>query len=161
MAYTDYLMATASTASLEEGIAAVLPCFWIYREVGRALSLRAQANNPYISWIESYSSEALSEGTDQAIAILDEIAEGASEEGRIRMESAFNRSALFELRFFEGAKRLDAVEDRGKEDGDPDDFDHWGRALANEVDKEGAEDRLKDCQLTRQGDREADACLVP
>lgn len=32
--YTQFLIATASTASLEEAIAAVLPCFWIYREMG-------------------------------------------------------------------------------------------------------------------------------
>lgn len=161
MAYTDYLMAVASTAPLEEGVAALLPCFWIYREVGRDLSKRTQANNPYMSWIESYSSEAFSEGTDQAIEILDEIAREASEEERIRMQKAFECSALFELRFFEGAKRPDAVEDCGKEDGDPHHFDHWRRALANEVDKESTEDRLKDRQLARQRDGEADARLVP
>ncbi len=38
LAYTRYLISTATTAPLEEAIAAVLPCFWIYREVGRAIS---------------------------------------------------------------------------------------------------------------------------
>ena len=43
LAYTQYLdRQVAATASLEEAVAAVLPCFWIYREVGLNIAARAQ-----------------------------------------------------------------------------------------------------------------------
>lgn len=73
MAYTQYLIATAATASLEEAVVAVLPCFWIYREVGRDLAACFNKENSYARWIETYSGEEYSQGTDQAILLLDEL----------------------------------------------------------------------------------------
>ena len=38
LAYTSYLLATAYGGSFADGLAAVLPCYWIYAEVGAALA---------------------------------------------------------------------------------------------------------------------------
>src|SRR6266568_5378133 len=40
LAYTSYLLATVSTGSYAEGVGAVLPCYWIYAEVGKELLRR-------------------------------------------------------------------------------------------------------------------------
>lgn len=114
MAYVQYLIATASTASLEEAIAAVLPCFWIYREVGHTILFSASKNNPYRSWIDTYSSQEFSEGTDQALSILDEVASGCSIHALERMEKAFEYSALFEWHFWNDAYERVVFSDASK-----------------------------------------------
>lgn len=106
MAYSQYLIATAATAPLEEAIAAILPCFWIYREVGRNISSHTVENNPYIRWIDTYSSQEFSEGTEQAISILNEIATKCSENSLARMQNAFEYSSLFEWHFWNDAYNM-------------------------------------------------------
>ena len=103
IAYTHYLIATAATASMEEAIAAVLPCFWLYREIGRNMVKHAHENHPYIQWIETYADPEISEGTDLAISILDEIASHCSSDIRTKMETAFVYGSLFEWHFWNDA----------------------------------------------------------
>jgi thiaminase/transcriptional activator TenA len=105
--YVQYLIATAATASLEEGIAAVLPCFWIYRDVGRHIAASANDTNPYSLWINAYSSQEFSEGTDLAISILDEIAATSSIHTLARMKTAFEQCSVFEWHFWDDAYRLE------------------------------------------------------
>lgn len=57
MAYTQYLIATTATAPLEEALAAVLPCFWIYREVGHHVAKHCMQANPYMRWIKTNVNE--------------------------------------------------------------------------------------------------------
>ncbi|MBI3683559.1 MAG: TenA family protein, partial [Acidobacteria bacterium] len=46
-AYTNHLMITAERGSFAEGLAAVLPCYWIYWEVGKELKKRGSRNRDY------------------------------------------------------------------------------------------------------------------
>jgi thiaminase (transcriptional activator TenA) len=103
LAYTQYFLATATTAPLEEAVTAVLPCFWIYREVGRHIAAHCKHANPYMRWIETYSSQEFSDGTDQAIFLLDELAGQASTGALERMKKAFEYSSLFEWHFWNDA----------------------------------------------------------
>ncbi len=111
VAYSQYLIATAATATVEEAVAAVLPCFWIYREVGRNIAAHATENNPYMRWIDTYSSQEFSEATDQAISILDEIAEQCSAKTLVRMENAFEYGSLFEWHFWNDAYHMTVFKD--------------------------------------------------
>ncbi|MDE0940491.1 MAG: carboxy terminal-processing peptidase, partial [Pirellulales bacterium] len=52
--YTNYLVATAQGEPVEVAVASVLPCFWIYWEVGRHIQTRAGPSNPYERWINTY-----------------------------------------------------------------------------------------------------------
>lgn len=106
MAYTQYLISTAATAPLEEAMAAVLPCFWIYRDVGRNIVTYCMHANPYARWIETYSSQEFSDGTDQAISLLDELASHCSIETLERMKKAFEYSSLFEWHFWDDAYKM-------------------------------------------------------
>ena len=50
-AYTSYLLATAYGAPFHEAVAALLPCYWIYWEVGQALERLGSADPLYARWI--------------------------------------------------------------------------------------------------------------
>ena len=83
--YIHFLRSTAALESVEIAVAAVLPCFWIYREVGDYI-YRTQntVDNPYEKWIDTYAGEEFSAAVDQAIAICDKIAENST--GAIRQK---------------------------------------------------------------------------
>ena len=106
MGYTRYLMATAASASLEEAMAAVLPCFWIYREVGRNIEKNAQKNNPYALWISTYASQEFSDVVDQAIGIIDDLANQCSPNMLMLMTEAFEYCTLFEWHFWNDAYQM-------------------------------------------------------
>ncbi len=105
--YTNYLLATASHRSVEEAVAALLPCFWIYREVGTAIHARAAADNPYRRWIDTYAGEDFSASVDRAIAITDDVAAGAAPATRERMRDAYLTSSRLEWLFWDSAHRME------------------------------------------------------
>ncbi len=106
-AYTNYLLATAAGRSYEEGAAALLPCFWIYRAVGTSISRKALPGNPYERWIATYAGEDFGRAVDRAIAITDEAAEQASPAAREAMARAFVTSSRLEWMFWDSAYRLE------------------------------------------------------
>jgi thiaminase (transcriptional activator TenA) len=55
--YVCYLLATAYAEPYEVLLGALLPCFWIYAEVGRDIHARAAPANPYQAWIDTYAGE--------------------------------------------------------------------------------------------------------
>ena len=71
-AYTSYLLATAYGGSFAEALAAVLPCYWVYAEVGAALTARvADGGTPgpmHRRWVETYGG---TEFTDLVRAVLE------------------------------------------------------------------------------------------
>ena len=57
LAYTSYLLAVAYGAPFHEAVAALLPCYWIYWEVGRALERAGSPDPLYARWIGTYAAE--------------------------------------------------------------------------------------------------------
>ena len=109
-AYTNFLVATAATATCTEAAAALLPCFWIYREVGNEIVRRSQdglAANPYRRWIEMYSGVEFDESVSRAIEIVDALAADAPEIEKQEMRRAFAKSARLEWMFWDSAYRLE------------------------------------------------------
>ncbi len=58
LGYNTFLLATAYHAPYEVLVAALLPCFWIYWEVGKHIMAVAASDNPYQAWIDTYADEA-------------------------------------------------------------------------------------------------------
>jgi len=104
--YVSYLLATAYAEPYEVVLGALLPCFWIYAEVGRDIHARAAPANPYQAWIDSYAGEALRAAVRAVIAATDEAAAGASPRLRERMHAAFTRATQLEWVFWDSAFRL-------------------------------------------------------
>lgn len=108
--YTSFLASTASDHVAVE-CAAILPCFWIYREVGREIIKRAKMEgNPFSEWIATYADEGFSRSTDLCISICDKLAADVSEEVRIRMTEAFLNASRLEWRFWNSAYNLESWE---------------------------------------------------
>lgn len=103
LGYTSFLLATAYHAPWEVLVAALLPCFWLYWDVGRAITTRAAPDNPYRAWIDTYADEAYGAAVQRVIAITDEAAAAASPALLARMRVAFIRCCQWEWLFWDGA----------------------------------------------------------
>src|SRR5215813_791868 len=103
LAYTSYLLATAYHEPWEVLVAALLPCFWIYWDVGSRIAKTAAANNPYRAWIDTYADEAFGEAVRTVIGITDTAAAATTEAIRARMMTAFIRCTQYEWLFWDGA----------------------------------------------------------
>lgn len=101
--YTNYILRMASLASVEEAVASLLPCFYIYNEVGKKMLTNLKLHNPYYDWIALYSSESFSLSVQSAINITNELASKASCALQEKMISAFVRATQLEWLFWESA----------------------------------------------------------
>lgn len=106
-AYTNFLLARAAVSPYEVGVAAILPCFWIYQVVGERL-LEAAGDldsHPYGDWIGVYSDPEFAEATAKARRIADGLAEAATAAVREQMVEAYVTAARYEWMFWDAAWR--------------------------------------------------------
>jgi thiaminase/transcriptional activator TenA len=103
LAYTSYLIAAAYHDPWEVLVAALLPCFWIYWDVGCAIARTAAPQNPYKAWIDTYADERFGEAVRTVIAITDRAADAATPTNRAKMLAAFTRACQYEWLFWDGA----------------------------------------------------------
>src|SRR3954466_8091683 len=103
--YVSFLLATAYAEPYEVVLGALLPCFWIYAEVGRDIHARAAPGNPYQAWIDTYAGEDFARAVAEMIAATDEAAAGASPALRERMHRAYAHATRLEWMFWDGAYR--------------------------------------------------------
>lgn len=104
-AYVNFMLAEAATGSFATLVGAVLPCFWVYREIGLAIKANGAANNFYQAWIDTYADESFGAATDRMIAIYDHCAAEAGAEDHARMEQRFLTCTRYEWMFWDGAYR--------------------------------------------------------
>lgn len=106
-AYTSHLYRVAASGSLGEIIAAILPCYWIYYEIGERLKYATPGTSIYQEWIAAYGSDWFSALVNEQLTLLDSIAETASEKEREKMKQHFIYSSHYELKFWEMAYTLE------------------------------------------------------
>ncbi|GAB6902260.1 bifunctional hydroxymethylpyrimidine kinase/phosphomethylpyrimidine kinase [Kineosporia succinea] len=94
--YLDHLR-SAVDQGYEHGVAAVLPCYWMYADIGARLD---PAGNPYADWITMYADPVFHESAAAARRITDRAAGAATPVVRESMWRAFERSAQLEREFF-------------------------------------------------------------
>ncbi|WP_300266269.1 bifunctional hydroxymethylpyrimidine kinase/phosphomethylpyrimidine kinase [Microbacterium sp.] len=105
-AYLDHLRSVGYRGSYDEVIAAVLPCYWLYADLGVRLhrgDLGAYAldpEHPYASWLQTYADDAFARATETAIGFVTARASAATEQTRERMLRAFEVAARHERAFF-------------------------------------------------------------
>lgn len=106
--YTSYLAKQLAQYPLSVAVAAVLPCFWIYQDVGDyILQHQTQHDNPYQDWINTYSSEMFAEAVQKAITIADELAEESTPKQQALMTESFLTATKLEYVFWDSAWRLE------------------------------------------------------
>lgn len=109
--YISFLIATAATRSTPVAVAALLPCFWVYRDVGQAIHARAAQDNPYRAWIDTYIGDDFDAAVNATLALTDRLADSADDGERDRMHATFARSTLHEWLFWDSAWRLECWPD--------------------------------------------------
>ncbi|KUF07446.1 bifunctional hydroxymethylpyrimidine kinase/phosphomethylpyrimidine kinase [Leucobacter sp. G161] len=103
--YVNHLLA-ASTKDYAEAAAAVLPCFWIYADLGQRLFAgeiheRAQSpDHPYAEWIATYDDAGFAADNETAIGYVTATASAATPATRERMWRAFEAGSIWEREFF-------------------------------------------------------------
>lgn len=100
-AYTSYLLATAYGGSFPEALGAVLPCYWIYWEVGKALLERGSPDPLYQRWIDTYGGEEFADVVRAVLAVTDRLEPSDGE--RARMARDFHRTSVYEWMFWQAA----------------------------------------------------------
>ena len=103
LAYTSYLIAAAYHEPWEVLVAALLPCFRIYWDVGCAIAQRAAPENPYRAWIDTYADERFGKAVETAVAVGDRAAAAVTATARAAMLAAFVRACQYEWLFWDGA----------------------------------------------------------
>ena len=105
-AYTNFLLATTSVQSLAVGAAAVLPCFWIYREVGKVVYQQSTPQNPFQAWIDTYAGDAFDDVVTQMLELTNRLADEASSYEQKKMADTFRESSRLEWYFWNDAYTL-------------------------------------------------------
>ncbi len=106
--YTQFLLTKSALDGVETAMAAVLPCFWIYKEVGDFIYANEQAeNNAYREWINTYSGKEFGLLVEKAIAICDDVAATCSAAQQQRMWEAFTMASKLEWMFWDSAYKLE------------------------------------------------------
>ena len=105
LAYTSYLLRIAYERPFEELLGAVLPCYWIYWEVGKHLERLGSPNPLYQRWIDTYASEEYAQVVRAVLAVTDEAVADLPESRRAPIRQHFVTTSRYEWLFWDSAWR--------------------------------------------------------
>lgn len=102
--YRSFLEAAVDGGDAATATAAMLPCSWVYNNVGLHIGEIAELEgNPYREWIEAYGDSEYGRMVSRMVSIADALAEASDEEGRKCMDKAFLDALGFEFAFWDYA----------------------------------------------------------
>jgi thiaminase/transcriptional activator TenA len=96
LAYTDFLLATASLRGVGETCAAMTPCMRLYAYLGQQLAQLGARDNPYQEWIDTYAAPEFEALAATLESLLDRYGSDAS-----AVRDAYRRAMQLELAFFQ------------------------------------------------------------
>ena len=109
LAYTSFLLRCVADG-YREGLAALLPCFWVYHDVGvkmlelRATTYRDATRAPQLdAWIDMYGGDAFADAVKRYRGLVEKAAAGADDATRARMTYNFRRACDLEWMFWKAA----------------------------------------------------------
>ena len=101
LAYTSYLLAAIYGGSYADGLGAVLPCYWIYWEVGKELQRRGSPDPRYQRWIDTYGGEEFGAAVRAVLAATDELGPVLAPRERERVHQHFRVTSRYEWMFWD------------------------------------------------------------
>ncbi|CAO5230964.1 TenA family protein [Frankia sp. AgKG'84/4] len=107
LAYTSYLLATVYGDSFLAGLAAVLPCYWVYARLGAELLAASSPDPLYARWIAAYGDPAFQAVAQRVIALTDRVGAEASPAERSRAARHFAVTTRYEWMFWDAAWRAE------------------------------------------------------
>ena len=100
--YRQLIEGTPNTA-----FAGMLPCAWLYQEIGERLITVGSPDPVYQCWIETYAGEIAVEGIKKERVLLDRLYEESTEKEQQQMIEAFVISSKLEYAFWGMAMTLE------------------------------------------------------
>jgi thiaminase (transcriptional activator TenA) len=107
LAYTSYLLKTAFLSDYPEVLGAVLPCYWIYWEVGKALLEHGSPNPMYQKWIDTYGGEDFGALVEAVLDLTDRVCDDLNPTQKVRVRAAFVATSRYEWMFWDAAWRME------------------------------------------------------
>jgi thiaminase/transcriptional activator TenA len=104
-AYASALLASCTRDSFLEGLAAVLPCYWIYARVGHHLGDVRSPHPVFARWIENYSGGTYDTAVAEVLDCVDRLGEHAGPAEVARCIERYQRGAQYEWMFWDAAYR--------------------------------------------------------
>jgi len=108
LAYNSYLLAAVRGGSYAEGVGTVLPCYWIYGEVGKHLLGVGSPNPRYQKWIDTYGGEEFDAEVRDVIAVTDALGPGLSAAERDLVRGHFHATSRYEWMFWDMGYRRES-----------------------------------------------------
>jgi thiaminase/transcriptional activator TenA len=108
LAYTSYLLAVAYGSPFHEALAALLPCYWIYWEVGKELERAGSADPLYKRWIGTYASEEFGSVVRAVLSATDQVGAALRPPEREAMKAHFVATSRYEWMFWDMGLRREA-----------------------------------------------------
>jgi thiaminase/transcriptional activator TenA len=105
LAYTSYLLATAYRGTFADGLAAVLPCYWIYAEVGAELLKHGSPDPRYQRWIDTYADDEYQTIVAEVLTLADNVGPDLSAADETCARAHFATTARYEWMFWDAAWR--------------------------------------------------------
>ena len=106
--YVSYLSPRPMREPYEVLLGALLPCFWIYAEVGRDIHARAAPDNPYRAWIDTYAGRGFSRRRSRRDRCHRRSRRQCLAATSRTMQAAFTRATQLEWMFWDSAFRLES-----------------------------------------------------
>ena len=107
LAYTHYLLGVAYGSPFHEALSALLPCYWIYWQVGKQLTRAGSPNALYAKWIETYGSDAFGAIVAAVLQATNEVAAQVGDAERAAMRRHFGTTSRYEWMFWDMGYRCE------------------------------------------------------
>lgn len=101
LAYTSYLLRVCYSSPFHEALGAVLPCYWIYWEVGKHLLAKGSPNHLYQRWIDTYGGEEFGAVVKAVLDLTDSLGQDLTEAQVIGIKQHFVTTSRYEWMFWD------------------------------------------------------------
>lgn len=83
--------------------AALLPCYWLYSDIGAQLVKKSSPIPIYQQFIDGYAGTEFTNNTHKMITLVERLSSQVTANEKNKMVNAFLKSSVFELQFWEMA----------------------------------------------------------
>lgn len=99
--YVNHMYAALYRGTPQRAISALLPCYWLYNEIGKAVISKGAPVSLYQQWIETYDSEGYTDSVNQMIQLTNLAASQVDDAERQQMTDVFIKSSAYELGYWQ------------------------------------------------------------
>lgn len=102
-AYISHMYYQLNEVNPQAAVAGLLPCYWIYAQIGAHLAKLTSPKPLYQAFFDAYASDDFTTSTNQMLDLVNQTAAASSPDVQTQMATAFKRSAVYESHFWQMA----------------------------------------------------------